>query len=285
MTHRMGELERRPRPRRHGHHPAAAGPAALRRASARMNCWRCSLVPSRRRRATSCGRHGRRASAAISRRDGMMPWRTASFRAPPARRQCAGCGRTRPPRAARRAASAADDPVPARSQSLRWPLRQQSVAAGTAAPADQADLGQSAADRAGSGASGWASRNGDRVRLSAGRRSLTVPVWIMPGQARGLRRWRCSALADASPARSAQDAGFDFYPLTRPRGPPSLRKGAGQWTLASTVHHDLLLRRQPRIRPAWHARRVRSRSALSRQRASAAASLSPEAARARPPGR
>ena len=63
-----------------------------------------------------------------------------------------------------------------------WTIRQQCLAAGAAAAPHQADLGQSVADRSGAGPR-LQLRNGDMVRLAVGDASVTMPAWIMPGQA------------------------------------------------------------------------------------------------------
>jgi len=81
--------------------------------------------------------------------------------------------------------------------------------------------------------------NGDQVRLSAGGANLTVPIWIMPGQARdcavallGFGRRQVGSVGEG--------AGFDFYPLTGRTDAPSLEKAAGHTDLASTDHHNLI---------------------------------------------
>jgi MoCo/4Fe-4S cofactor protein with predicted Tat translocation signal len=81
--------------------------------------------------------------------------------------------------------------------------------------------------------------NGDQVRLSTGGANLTVPIWIMPGQARdcvvallGFGRRQVGSVGEG--------AGFDFYPLTGRTNAPSLEKAAGQVELASTDHHNLI---------------------------------------------
>jgi molybdopterin-containing oxidoreductase family iron-sulfur binding subunit len=82
-------------------------------------------------------------------------------------------------------------------------------------------------------------RNGDTVRLSVGQAVMTVPIWIVPGQAPdcvvallGSGRRHVGTVGD--------NAGFDFYPLTGRRDPPSLEKAAGIVDLACTDHHNLI---------------------------------------------
>jgi molybdopterin-containing oxidoreductase family iron-sulfur binding subunit len=82
-------------------------------------------------------------------------------------------------------------------------------------------------------------RNGDKVRLSVGDASSTVPVWIMPGQAAdcvvallGFGRRHVGGVGSG--------AGFDFYPLAGRSDLPSLEKVAGHMELASTDHHNLI---------------------------------------------
>jgi molybdopterin-containing oxidoreductase family iron-sulfur binding subunit len=82
-------------------------------------------------------------------------------------------------------------------------------------------------------------RNGDAVRLSVGKAVMTVPIWIVPGQAPdcivallGSGRRHVGTVGD--------NAGFDFYPLTSRNDPPSLEKVAGSVDLACTDHHNLI---------------------------------------------
>jgi MoCo/4Fe-4S cofactor protein with predicted Tat translocation signal len=82
-------------------------------------------------------------------------------------------------------------------------------------------------------------RNGDTVSLSVGQAVMTVPIWIVPGQATdcvvallGSGRRHVGTVGD--------NAGFDFYPLTGRNDPPSLEKAAGTVDLASTDHHNLI---------------------------------------------
>jgi MoCo/4Fe-4S cofactor protein with predicted Tat translocation signal len=81
--------------------------------------------------------------------------------------------------------------------------------------------------------------NGDMVRLSIGETSVTVPAWIVPGQAAdtlvallGLGREHTGSVANG--------AGFNFYPLTGREGAISLEKVPGHMELASTDHHHLI---------------------------------------------
>ena len=68
---------------------------------------------------------------------------------------------------------------------------------------------------------------------------MTVPIWIVPGQAPdcvvallGSGRRHVGTVGD--------NAGFDFYPLTGRNDPPSLEKVAGAVDLACTDHHNLI---------------------------------------------
>jgi MoCo/4Fe-4S cofactor protein with predicted Tat translocation signal len=79
--------------------------------------------------------------------------------------------------------------------------------------------------------------NGDRVTVSNGGAEVTLPTWIMPGQAPDC------VVALLGFGRSevgmvGQGVGFDVYPLTAGRGPVSLHKAGGRDALASTEHHD-----------------------------------------------
>lgn len=77
--------------------------------------------------------------------------------------------------------------------------------------------------------------NGDLVRLSlANAKSLTAPVWIMPGQARdcvvallGFGRQQTGSKAEG---------GTNFYPLTGYTEAAALQKLGGRVELASTEH-------------------------------------------------
>jgi molybdopterin-containing oxidoreductase family iron-sulfur binding subunit len=85
-------------------------------------------------------------------------------------------------------------------------------------------------------------KNGDRVVLSVGQQSVTLPAWIVPGQAADC------AVALLGFGRQVvgsvgAGAGFNLYPLTGRSGAPSLRKGEGSEQLACTEHHDPMLAR------------------------------------------
>ena len=83
-------------------------------------------------------------------------------------------------------------------------------------------------------------RNGDRVGVSVGGQSTTLPVWIVPGQADncivgllGFGRGVTGAVGAGT--------GFDLYPLAYQHGPVSLRKAGGGEVLACTEHHNPML--------------------------------------------
>ncbi|KKW90649.1 TAT-variant-translocated molybdopterin oxidoreductase [Sphingobium chungbukense] len=78
--------------------------------------------------------------------------------------------------------------------------------------------------------------SGDLVRLSVGSRSVTGPVWIVPGQERR------TLLVHLGHGRSrggpvAQKVGFDSYPLVNARGEVRLEKIEGREEVATTQHH------------------------------------------------
>lgn len=78
--------------------------------------------------------------------------------------------------------------------------------------------------------------SGDRVRLSVGNRSVTGPVWILPGQERR------TVLVHLGHGRSrggpvAQKVGFDAYPLVDAQGEIRLEKIDGWEEVATTQHH------------------------------------------------
>jgi MoCo/4Fe-4S cofactor protein with predicted Tat translocation signal len=83
-------------------------------------------------------------------------------------------------------------------------------------------------------------RNGDRVTLSVGRTSVTLPAWIMPGQANncvvGLLGFGRRVVGTVG-----EGTGFDLYHLSYRQGPPSLAKAEGSEVLGCTEHHNPML--------------------------------------------
>ena len=141
-----GELGRRPRARRHGVHPAADDRAAVRRQDGRRG-GRASFADTRIRRAYDIVRNywlakwpaaGAEKTWRKRLHDGIVPG-TASPAVKPARTPNAS-----PPRSARFAPAGKRYRSGVLSELLRLgrPLRQQRLAAGSARPDDQADLGQ-----------------------------------------------------------------------------------------------------------------------------------------------
>lgn len=78
--------------------------------------------------------------------------------------------------------------------------------------------------------------SGDRVRLWVGDRSVTGPVWILPGQE---RRTLLVHLGHGrrSGGPVAKDVGFDAYPLLGASGGIRLEKMDGSEEVATTQHH------------------------------------------------
>jgi len=80
-------------------------------------------------------------------------------------------------------------------------------------------------------------RNGDRVELRVGDTTLTVPAWIMPGQASD-----CAVVSfgfgRTVVGTVGQHTGWNVYPLTGRSEPPALRKGQGREELACAEHHN-----------------------------------------------
>ncbi len=79
--------------------------------------------------------------------------------------------------------------------------------------------------------------NGDRVEVAVGETAVTLPAWVMPGQAAdcvvgllGFGRRDVGAVG--------LGVGFDLYPLMGATGAVTLRKAEGRDALASTEHHD-----------------------------------------------
>ena len=123
-------------------------------ASARTGCWRCSPTPAPTSTLDVGAGDLEERLAPISRRPGTTRWPPASCRTPPVRKPTCRCARTPDASDAAGASRAsARHAVPPGPASVGRTLRQQCLAAGAAAAADQADLGQSAADLAGAGAS------------------------------------------------------------------------------------------------------------------------------------
>jgi len=81
--------------------------------------------------------------------------------------------------------------------------------------------------------------NGDKARLSIGDAKMTVPIWIVPGQAPD-----CVVALQGFGRRHVGNvgagAGFDFYSLMGRGDPAALEKVTGHVDLASTDHHDLI---------------------------------------------
>ena len=79
--------------------------------------------------------------------------------------------------------------------------------------------------------------NGDRVTIEVGGTGVTLPAWVMPGQAANCVV-ALLGFGRLDVGMVGKDVGHDLYPLTTATGPVSLRKAGGQDTLASTEHHD-----------------------------------------------
>lgn len=79
--------------------------------------------------------------------------------------------------------------------------------------------------------------NGERVTLAVGDTSLTLPAWVMPGQAPDCVV-ALLGLGRRDVGMVGQGVGYDVYPLTAATGPVSLRKAGGHDVLATTEHHD-----------------------------------------------
>ena len=79
--------------------------------------------------------------------------------------------------------------------------------------------------------------NGDRVTVTNGGAAVTLPAWIMPGQAPDCVV-ALLGFGRTDVGMVGQGVGFDVYPLTAGSGPVSLRKADGHDVLASTEHHD-----------------------------------------------
>jgi MoCo/4Fe-4S cofactor protein with predicted Tat translocation signal len=79
--------------------------------------------------------------------------------------------------------------------------------------------------------------NGDHVTLAVGDVAVTLPAWVMPGQAAD-----CAVALLGFGRRDVgtvgRGVGWDVYPLTTARGTTTLRKAEGWEMLATTEHHD-----------------------------------------------
>ena len=106
-------------------------------------------------------------------------------------------------------------------------------------------------------------RNGDRVTLSVGQTSVTLPAWIMPGQADncvvGLLGFGRRVVGTVG-----EGTGFDLYPLSYRQGPLRLpRPGARKFWAAPSTTIRCWQRR--RFRPPRHASTVPGGAALPRR--------------------
>jgi molybdopterin-containing oxidoreductase family iron-sulfur binding subunit len=79
--------------------------------------------------------------------------------------------------------------------------------------------------------------NGDRVTVKNGEARITLPAWIMPGQAPDCIV-ALLGFGRTDVGMVGQGVGVDVYPLTTGNGPVSLHKADGHDELASTEHHD-----------------------------------------------
>ncbi|HEY0425448.1 MAG TPA: 4Fe-4S dicluster domain-containing protein, partial [Rhodopila sp.] len=79
--------------------------------------------------------------------------------------------------------------------------------------------------------------NGDRVSVSVGDANVTLPAWIVPGQAAD-----CAVallgFGRLDVGMVGKGVGYDLYPLMAASGPVALRKAEGREVLATTEHHD-----------------------------------------------
>lgn len=82
--------------------------------------------------------------------------------------------------------------------------------------------------------------NGDRVTLSIGKSSVTLPAWIMPGQAEGCIVGLLG-FGRRVVGTVGEGTGFDLYPLAYEQGQVALAKANGGEVLACTEHHQPLL--------------------------------------------
>ena len=143
-------LERRARVRRHGHDPAAAHRAALRR-QVRARAARGLLRPARedrpRHRQGVLERQAARRRPRAGLAQGAPRRRRRGQRLPVEDGEGAELSDSDRAQANARILRAFDAPVPPRSHHLRRPLRQQRLAAGARQAAHEADLGQRRADR------------------------------------------------------------------------------------------------------------------------------------------
>ena len=81
--------------------------------------------------------------------------------------------------------------------------------------------------------------NGDEVVLRVGERRVTLPVWIMPGQAAGTLVGLLGFGRKVA-GEVGKGAGWDLYGLRGAAGPVAVEKTGRRLTLACTDHHDPL---------------------------------------------
>ncbi len=82
--------------------------------------------------------------------------------------------------------------------------------------------------------------NGDHVALSTGKASVTLPAWIVPGQADGCIVGMLG-FGRRIVGTVGEGTGFDLYPLAYEEGPVTIAKASGGEELACTEHHQALL--------------------------------------------
>ena len=79
--------------------------------------------------------------------------------------------------------------------------------------------------------------NGDLVEIARGDTRITLPAWVVPGQAPGtLIAFMGFGRTDVGYV--GDGVGHDVFPLTAGSGPPTLRKSGGTTPVACTEHHD-----------------------------------------------
>ena len=81
--------------------------------------------------------------------------------------------------------------------------------------------------------------NGDRVTLANGAAEVTLPAWIMPGQAPDCIT-ALLGFGRSNAGMVGNGVGVDVFPLTASSGPVALHKIGGRDVLACTEHHDTM---------------------------------------------
>jgi molybdopterin-containing oxidoreductase family iron-sulfur binding subunit len=80
-------------------------------------------------------------------------------------------------------------------------------------------------------------KNGDLVEVARGDTRLTLPAWVVPGQAPDCAI-ALMGFGRTDVGHVGEGVGHDVFPLTARADPPTIRKVGGEALMACTEHHD-----------------------------------------------